>query len=72
MHNMGYTSGGLGKNGQGIAHPIQPVMRPTKERLGFVGTSFPLASCHDISAVQTQFVQAQYSITQDEYYTFEL
>jgi hypothetical protein len=59
MHQMGYTGGGLGKNGHGIAHPIQPVMRPTKAELGFVGTSLQLASCLDILAIQTQFVQAK-------------
>jgi hypothetical protein len=72
MHQMGYTSGGLGKNGQGIVHPIQPVMRPAKVGLGFVGTSLPVASCLDISVVQTQFVPAQESITQDDSSTVEL
>jgi hypothetical protein len=72
MHQMGYTSCGLGNNGHGIVHPIQPVMRPTKSRLGFVGTSFPIASCLDISIIQTQFFLAQESITQDESSTIYL
>jgi hypothetical protein len=72
MHNMGYIGGGLGKNGQGIVHPIQPVMRPTKVRLGFVGTSLPVASCLDISSIKTQFVQSQESITQDDSSIVEL
>jgi hypothetical protein len=46
---MGYIGGG--KNGYGIVNPIHPVMRPVKFRLGFVGTSSPVASCLDISAI---------------------
>ena len=65
---MGYIGGGLGKNGQGIVHPIQPMMRLVKARLGFVGTSFLVASCLDISAIKTHFFQSKESITQD--YTF--
>ena len=48
MHKMRYIGGSLGKNGHGIVHPIQPVMRPVKAGLGFVGTSFPIASCLNI------------------------
>jgi len=72
MHKMGYIGGGLGKNGQGIVHPIQPKMRLVKARLGFVGTSFLVASCLDISAIKTQFVQSQESITQDDSSIVEL
>jgi hypothetical protein len=72
MHKMGCTYGDLGKNGQGISHPIHPVMRPTKYGLGFVGTSFPLASCLHISSIQTQFVQSQESITLDDFSIVEL
>jgi hypothetical protein len=37
IHKMGYIYGVLGKNGQGIVHSIQPMMRLVKNRLGFVG-----------------------------------
>jgi hypothetical protein len=37
MHKMGYTDGGLGKNGQGIAHLIQPMMKPAKDGLVMLG-----------------------------------
>jgi len=72
MHNMGYIGGGLSKNGQGIANPIHLVMRPTKSKLGFVGTSFPLASCLDISVIQTQFVPSEESNTSDDSFSIEL
>jgi hypothetical protein len=32
---MGYTRGGLGKNGQGIAAPIVPEMLPPRTGLGY-------------------------------------
>ena len=58
MHQMGYIGGGLGNNGQGIVHPIHPMMRPVKFKLGFVQTALPVASCLDISFIKTQFVQS--------------
>jgi len=69
---MGYIDGGLGNNGWGIVHPIQPVMRPEKAELSFVGTSLPVTSCLDISTVQTQLVPAKKSITQYDSSTVEL
>lgn len=38
---LGYTSGGLGKNGQGIITPIKPEMRSFRARLGYGKTPFP-------------------------------
>jgi hypothetical protein len=37
---MGYTSGGLGKSGQGIVVPIEPEMRPLRG-LGYGETPLP-------------------------------
>jgi len=40
---MGYTGGGLGKNGQGIVVPISPMMQTYKAGFGYdaASTSLP-------------------------------
>jgi hypothetical protein len=43
---MGYTGGGLGKNGQGIVVPITPYMKSPRTSLGYdvVVASLPTSS----------------------------
>jgi hypothetical protein len=68
---MGYTRGGLGKNGQGIVSPIMPEMLPPRTGLGYdvVVSSFPtpsLATNREVlfiaGGVQTDFPVEQSTI----------
>ena len=59
LHHMSYNVGVLGKFGNGISHPIQPV----KVRLDFVGTTSTLERCLNPSTIDTQFAPALDIIT---------